>query len=369
MKNTKRLRIDAGAARAQASFAIICSLCVFIILVITFLIFSAGTLIMQYSGLSEYVDNTSALPFIFCAIASFVVGFSITPLILRIPMGPVNRLITSMRRLASGHFEERVALGGTTLGRELTDSFNTLASELQNTELLRTDFINSFSHEFKTPIVSIRGFARILLRDEQNPASQEALTPEQRETYLSAIVDESTRLAGMATNVLHLTKVENQQILTDVTEYNLSEQLRRSILLLEKAWSAKELDIVADFSEFTIRGSEELLRQVWLNLLDNAVKYTPAGGRITVRIYTRAELLRARSSLQVDVINTGAPLTPEQQKRVFDKFWQGDASHASAGAGVGLSIVRKIVELHGGTVSVASNPQETTFSVALPIQR
>ncbi|MBR3763016.1 MAG: HAMP domain-containing histidine kinase [Clostridia bacterium] len=369
MKHAKRPRLDAGAAKAQASFALICSLCVFVILVITFLIFSAGTLIMQYSGLSEYVDNTSAIPFIFCAIASFVVGFSITPLILRIPTGPVNRLISSMRRLASGHFEERIDLGDSTLGRELTDSFNTLASELQNTELLRSDFINSFSHEFKTPMVSIRGFARILLRDEQNPDSQEALTHEQREAYLSAIVDESTRLTNMATNVLHLTKVENQQILTDVTEFNLSEQLRRCILLLEKAWSAKNLTIVTDFSEFSIRASEELLGQVWLNLLDNAVKYTPQDGRITVRIYTRAELLRARSSLQVDVINTGSPLTPEQQKRVFDKFWQGDTSHASAGAGVGLSIVRKIVELHGGTVTVGSDPQETTFSVVLPIRR
>ena len=163
--------------------------------------------------------------------------------------------------------------------------------------------------------------------------------------------------------------MEKQTILTDVTEYNLSEQLRRCILLLEKAWSAKDIGITADFTEFSIRASEELLRQVWLNLLDNAVKFTPEGGHITVRIYTRAELLRARSSLQVDVINTGSHLTEEQQKRVFDKFWQGDASHASAGAGVGLSIVRKIVELHSGKVSVSSNDRETTFSVILPIPR
>ena len=348
----------------QRNFTLVCSLCVFIIMVITLVLFSTGTLIMQYSGFSEYVDNTSALPFIFCALASFAIGSSVTPLILRVPLTPVNRLINSMRRLASGHFDERVDLGGTTLGRELTDSFNTLASELQNTEMLRTDFINNFSHEIKTPIVSIRGFARILQRDEQQPVSD--LTPEQRRIYLDAIVDESTRLASMATNVLNLSRVENQQILSDVAEFNLSEQLRRSILLLQKEWTAKELQINADFSEFTIRASEALLGQVWLNLLDNAVKFTPPGGSITVRIFTRAELLAARSSLQVEVINTGATLTPEEQKRVFDKFWQADSSHNGSGAGIGLSIVRKIVELHGGKVSVRSEKGETAFTVTLP---
>ena len=353
----------------QRNFTLVCSLCVLIIMIITLVLFSAGTLIMQYSGLSEYVDNTSALPFIFCAGGSFIIGYCVTPLILRVPLTPVNRFINGMRRLASGHFDERIDLGGTTLERELTDSFNAMASELQNTELLRTDFINNFSHEFKTPIVSIRGFARILLRDEQHPGEEGALTAEQRLAYLSAIVDESTRLAHMATSVLHLTKVENQQILTDVTDFNLSEQLRRCILLLEKDWSGKGIDITADFSEFTISANEELLQQVWLNLLDNAVKFTPPGGEITVRIYTRAELLLARSSLQVDVVNTGSHLTPEQQKRVFDKFWQGDTSHAASGAGVGLSIVRKIVELHGGSVTVSSDDSATTFSVTLPIRR
>ena len=349
----------------QRNFTLVCSLFVFIIMVITLAVFSAGTLIMQYSGLSEYVDNTSALPFIFCALASFAIGSSVTPLILRVPLTPVNKLISSMRRLASGHFDERVDLGGTTLGRELTDSFNTLASELEHTELLRMDFINNFSHEFKTPIVSIRGFARILQKDE----ASHALTPEQRRAYLEVIADESDRLANMATNVLNLSKVENQQILTDVTEFNLSEQLRRCILLLEKDWTRKGLDISADFGEFSVQANEELLRQVWLNLLDNAIKFTPEGGQITVRIYARAELLRARSTLLVDVINTGTPIPPEDLPRVFDKFWQGDTSHASTGAGVGLSIVRKIVELHDGKISVSSDAQSTIFSVTMPMNR
>lgn len=342
----------------QLNFTLICSLCVFMILMLTLLLFSAGTLILQYSGLSEYVDNTSALPFIFCAIASFIIGSSVTPLILRIPLGPVNRLINSMRRLAKGHFEERVDLGQSKLGKQLTDSFNALASELQHTELLRTDFVNNLSHEFKTPIVSIRGFAKLCQRSD--------LSPEQRRTYLDIIVDESNRLTHLATNVLNLSKVENQEILTDVSRYNLSEQLRRSILMLEKAWSVKDLQLSADFGEFHIHANAELLGQVWLNLLDNAVKFSPDGGTITVRVFTRANPDSGRSSLQVDVINHGPAIPPEQQERIFDKFYQGDPSHAAHGAGVGLSIVQRIVSLHNGQVLVDSSDERTVFSVILP---
>lgn len=344
----------------QRSFTLIFSLCVFLILLVILLLFSAGTLILQHSGLSEYVDNTSALPFIFCALASIAIGSSVTPLILRIPLGPVNRLINGMARLAHGHYDERIDLGNITLMKELSNSFNTLAGELQNTEMLRTDFINNFSHEFKTPIVSIRGFARLLQKRD--------LPEEQRRAYLDIIVDESTRLSNLATNVLNLTKVENQQILTDVSSFNLSEQLRRCILLLEKDWSRKEISIVADFGEFHIEASEELLRQVWLNLLDNAVKFSSKGSSVTVQIYTSAALPSEAGSLQVDVTNHGPCIPPEQQERIFDKFYQGDASHAAEGAGVGLSVVKKIVELHRGQVLVRSSGDTTTFSVLLPVK-
>ena len=187
----------------QRNFILICTLCVFVIMIIILLLFSAGTLLLQYTGLSQYVDNTSAVPFIFCAIASFAIGCSITPLILRVPLAPVNRLVSSMQKLASGHFEERVDLGNSLPMKALSDSFNTLASELQNTEMLRSDFINSLSHEFKTPIVSIRGFARILKRDD--------LPEAQRRAYLDIIEDESSRLASLATNLLNLNKLEKQQ--------------------------------------------------------------------------------------------------------------------------------------------------------------
>ena len=164
----------------------------------------------------------------------------------------------------------------------------------------------------------------------------------------------------MATNVLNLTKVENQAILTDVTEYNLSEQIRGCILLLEDKWEKKNLDLQPDFGEYTIHANEELLKQVWINLLDNAIKFAPAGHTVEVGI-TELE-----TALTVSIANTGSEIAPEHQKKIFNKFYQADESHAAKGNGVGLAIVKRITQLHGGEVAVTSGNEVTTFIVTLP---
>jgi signal transduction histidine kinase len=261
-----------------------------------------------------------------------------------------------MNRLASGDFRVRMQFGRPFGNHptfiELTDSFNKLAEELQNTEMLRTDFINNFSHEFKTPIVSIAGFAKLLKKGN--------LTEEQKIAYLDAIEEESLRLSYMATNVLNLTKVENQTILTDVTSYNLSEQLRASVLLLEGKWTKKEIDLCLDFEEYTIEANEELLKQVWINLIDNAVKFSPMGGAVVIGI---SEL---EDRLCVSIGNTGQPIPPDKLPRIFNKFYQADESHASEGNGIGLAIVKRVVDLHGGEVHVSSNGDMTVVTVELP---
>ncbi|MPM07787.1 Alkaline phosphatase synthesis sensor protein PhoR [bioreactor metagenome] len=234
----------------------------------------------------------------------------------------------------------------------MSQSFNALAEELQNTEMLRSDFVNNFSHEFKTPIVSIRGFAKLLQKGN--------LPAEQQREYLGIIADESTRLAEMATHVLDLTKIENQSILTDVTRFNLSEQIRGAVLLLEKKWSQKGLTIAAEFDEYEIEANEEMLKQVWINLIDNSVKFSPQGGEIGLSIAKTAD------GIAVAVKNNGAEIAEEDQKRIFNKFYQGDTSHAAEGTGIGLAIVKRIVELHKGKISVVSSPRETVFTVSLP---
>ena len=274
----------------------------------------------------------------------------------KFPLRPIRNLIDGMDHLAAGNFKVRIKAGP--LMRRypafvaVTDSFNKMAEELESTETLRGDFINNFSHEFKTPIVSIAGFAKLLRHG--NP------TPEQQQEYLQVIEEESMRLSYMATNVLNMTKVENQTILTDVTQYNLSEQIRSCFLLLENKWSKKDLELQLDFGEHIVRANEELLKQVWINLLDNAVKFTPNGHTIQVQI-TETE-----DALLVTVLNTGSEIAPESQEKIFNKFYQADESHATQGNGIGLAIVKRVTELHGGSVHVASAHEVTVFTVQLP---
>lgn len=284
------------------------------------------------------------------------VSLLVSVVAVKFPLRPIRELIDGMDALAAGNFSIRINAGAIMKWYpdfvEVSRSFNKLAKQLESTELLRSDFINNFSHEFKTPIVSIAGFAKLLKRGN--------LTPEQQREYLEIIEEESMRLSYMATNVLNLSKVENQTILSDVAEFNLSEQLRSCILMLERRWESKDLDLQPDFGEHMIRGNEELLKEVWLNLLDNAVKFTPEGHSVRIGIKQNER------TLEVTVLNTGSEIAPEKQELIFNKFYQGDESHAAQGNGVGLAVVRRIVQLHGGEVRVQSGDDVTEFTVTLP---
>ena len=178
--------------------------------------------------------------------------------------------------------------------------------------------------------------------------------------YARAIREESMRLSSMASNVLSLTRVENQTILTDVSRFNLSEQIRSALLLLEEKWTAKDVDLQIDFDEFEIEANEEMLKQVWINLIDNAVKFVPAGGTVGLAIADEGQ------SLCVKVSNTGIEIPREKQEHIFQKFYQLDESHATQGNGIGLAIVKRIVELHSGCVGVSCEGGITTFFVTLP---
>jgi len=287
--------------------------------------------------------------------ASVIVGSGLTLLVSRIPLKPVNTLLNIMNRLAAGDFSQRITVPKPWDRHpgiiELTESFNKMAGELESTEMLRSDFINNFSHEFKTPIVSIAGFAKLLKRED--------LTEKQAE-YVRIIEEESVRLSQMANNVLDLTKVENQTILTDVSEYNLSEQLRSCVLLLSSKWEKKETELDLDFSEISIKANKELMKHVWVNLLDNAIKFSGQGGKVGVEIEDQ------RDYIEVSVSNDGVTIPPEKQQKIFGKFYQADESHAAQGNGVGLAIVKKVVSLHRGSVNVRSGKGLTVFSVKIP---
>lgn len=287
---------------------------------------------------------------------SFVIGVLMSFLISKLVLRPVTKIINAFKSLASGDFETRVTVKGY-LGRmpgvvELQKSFNDMAEELQNTEMLRSDFINNFSHEFKTPIVSIVGFAGLLKHGN--------LDEGQKAEYIDIIEKEAKRLSTMAKNILCLTKVENQTILTNVAKFNLSEQIRSCLLLLEDKWMEKELELDVDFDEYYIEANSELLREVWINLLHNAVKFAPSGSELGVKIY------REENSVSVVVSNACTEM-PDKEK-IFKKFYQGDESHASEGNGIGLAIVKQIVKLHHGKIDVDFNGERIFFTVELPVK-
>ena len=332
---------------------------VFVALLINSAITALAVFLLVKSGMlyvaGEAVPHSGSL-IVFNALISVPIGALVSVAMVKFPLKPVRNLIDGMDALAAGDFKIRMNAGKIMRRypafRDVSDSFNKMAEELESTEMLRSDFINNFSHEFKTPIVSIAGFAKLLKRGN--------LTQEQQQEYLSIIEEESMRLSYMATNVLSLTKVENQTILTDVTEFNLSEQIRSCILMLERKWDSKNLDLQLEFGEHQVQANEELLKQVWINLLDNAIKFTPDGHTVQVRVSENEE------SLMVAIMNTGSEISQEDQKKIFHKFYQADQSHATQGNGVGLAVVKRIVQLHGGEISVSSENEVTVFTVRLP---
>ena len=293
---------------------------------------------------------------IFTAISSLVMGTIISFVTSKIILSPLNMVTSKINSLASGQFGTRVDFDQIVRRvpsfLELSTVFNKLSEELRNTEMLRSDFINNFSHEFKTPIVSIAGFAKLLKKGN--------LDEEQKEQYLTAIEEESMRLSYMATNVLNLTRVENQSILSDVTSYNVSEQLRSCLLLLEPKWDKKELDLQLDLDEYVIEANEELLKQVWINLLDNAIKFSENCGVISMTAKEGDE------TLCVSITNYGSELSSQEQTKIFNKFYQADVSHSTEGNGIGLAIVKKIVSLHNGKIAVDSKDMSVTFTIELP---
>ena len=329
----------------RMSLTLVFSFFVFIIL-LSALIVSAGIVFLIEFLMGSEATLDTWLILVLMIAASAVIGSGLVFILSKFPLKPINQLINGMNRLATGDFSCRLEFKGVFYNnstfREINDSFNRMAEDLGNTETLRLDFANNFSHEFKTPIMSIAGFARLL--------RQGNLTEEEREQYLAVIEDESRRLASMATSILKLTRVENQAILSAKSKVNISEQLRSAVLILEEKWTEKELDLDLGFDEYTVMADGELLTEAWINLVDNAVKYSVHGGKISISI----EDLGAEIS--VSISNTGELIPEEKLDKIFRKFYQVDESHKGLGSGIGLAIVKRTVELHGGTVKATSAP-------------
>ena len=335
----------------QIKLTLFFSLIVFFTIVVT-LIFSLF-IIYIFSRLKiirEYHSPT--LIFASFGLVSLILGAVTSSLTSRKTTKPFTKISEALDEISKGNYDVELNLKGPDDLKEISSKFNNMTKELKSVEMLRSDFINTFSHEFKTPIVSIRGFAKLLKKNN--------LSSEEKEKYLNIIIDESERLSELATNVLSLSKIEQQSILTNKTRFNVSEEIRLVISLLSNKLTKKNIDISLDCEEVFIFANEELLKQVWINLLDNAIKFSPEYGNIAISIRQSHNEYLFRFS------NQGEPLSEETKLHIFDKFYQGEKSRSIKGNGLGLTIAKKIVELHNGYISIEkSDTDSTVFLVSI----
>jgi len=269
---------------------------------------------------------------------------------------PIRTLEEAMDKVSKGDFN--VELDGdnvTQIGR-LMNNFNKMTHDLSQIETFKNEFIGNVSHEFKTPLSVIQGYAMLLQNED--------LSDEERESYLNIIIDTTKTLSNMTSNILKLSKLENSKIIGEITTIDLSEQIRRCVLGLESSWSEKNLTIDVDLAEeIFVNANEDLLYQVWTNLLSNAIKFTDEGG-IFIRSFIEDE------QAVVKITDTGIGMSEEVKARIFDKFYQGDNSHSKEGNGLGLALTKRIVESSFGTIDVESEEKVgSTFIVRLPLSK
>ena len=305
------------------------------------------------------------------SIASLIAGALFSQIFVRSITRPILEMSAAAERIAQGDFD--VELNEKTFALEIEEmqqNFTVMADELASTELLRSDFVSNVSHEVKTPIASIMGYAALLERPE--------LDDEARLGYAGAIRRSSRRLSSLTDDVLLLSRLENHGGELQREPFDLTEQLRETILLFEPVWSDGERELELDLEEVEFCGNVELLAHVWQNLIGNAVKFSRTGDRVSVRLGClapapggegagpREEELGA-GGVRVQVADTGVGMSPEECARVFEKFYQADRSHATEGNGLGLALAQRIVEVHGGVIDVESaEGRGSVFTVELP---
>lgn len=294
------------------------------------------------------------------ALLSLLLAVVISVAIERTIVKPMRSMTWHMGELAKGDFSirmppnERIEINE---AKRFTKSFNKAAEELSGIEIMRANFISDFSHEFRTPIASISGFAQ-LLRDQN-------LSEEEREEYLDIIIDESKRLSNLSEDILNLSRMESSSILTNVGTVDVAEGLRRSIAIVEPNADEKNITIDVDIDEAELIGNADYLSQLWTNILQNAVKFTPEDGSIDVSLKSAQDT--KNRTVTCTISDNGCGMDEATRAHLFERFYQGDTSHAQEGNGLGLALCKRIVDLHGGTIRVKSALDKgSTFIVTLP---
>ena len=300
--------------------------------------------------------NSTLFLLIDLVVISSLIGSFVTSFLSKLFFDPIKKLRKAMEQVADGDFAVRLEDQSSSKEiMEIYSGFNLMAHELGATEMLQSDFVSNVSHEFKTPITAIEGYSMLLQGSDE-------LDAEQRE-YVEKIIFNTRRLSSLVGSILLLSKLENQQIPLNPTRFSLDEQIRQSIVALEPQWEPKNVEFDVELEDTAYLGSENMLRHVWDNLISNAVKFGPDGGKVRIR------LTREAKHIVVTVEDEGPGLTEEAQKHLFDKFYQADSSHRQEGNGLGLALVKRILTLENGTVTAENIPGGgCRFTVALHVK-
>lgn len=352
MKNRKKLQKAAG----KMKLIVYMSAIVFAIVYITVGCFFSMYTIIRTVPFLDFEMLPTHHGFYLITAVSIIIGIILSFLCRSYLLVPLQQSYNALAEVADGNFKVNVSEKGIRAVRRVGKNINIMAKELESIETMRSDFVNNFSHEFKTPIISISGFAKMLKNSD--------LSPEEKEEYLDIIISESERLSKLATNVLTLSKLDNQTFSPDKADFNVTEQLRRAVILLERKWVEKNITIDFDCSEHYAYANEELLNQVWINLLDNAIRFSPVDSRIRITVE------KNNNCLSICVEDSGEGMDETVQKHVFDRFFQGDLSHKGSGHGIGLAIAKKVCELNDGSIRIKKSDESgTVFEVILPAKK
>lgn len=304
------------------------------------------------------MNRSNALSMVFMVVPMTVLMFVSLRFVLRKIQGRMDLLTDALRQVAGGNLSVRLDEANAGEYAAVYSDFNHMVEELQRTKDEMTQFTNDFAHEFKTPLTSVKGFADYLYETGGESESEE------RMEYLKVISEQSGRLSRMASNTLILSKAEACQIPVHQTWFNMGEQIRRCFIAQSREMEQKHLtpDLPEDF-DFSFYGNEEQLEQIWINLIGNAIKFTPEGGVVGARCE------KSGGRLVIEIFDNGIGMDQETMAHAFDKYYQQDSSGVSSGNGIGLAIVQRIAELYGGNVRIESKPgYGSVFTVELPVR-
>lgn len=301
----------------------------------------------------DIFDMLKEKPFIslFILIATeIIVGVVMTVVIGNPIVKLMDELERILKEITKGNY--KVRLKDTKYLKEMNRNFNKMISELDSVEILRNDFVNNFSHELKTPLVSIKGYAEELKRG--------GLTEEEKNKYLDIIINESNRLTSLSTNILNLSKVEQQQILTDLAKVNVGEEVRQVVLIELKKIEKKNISLDLDIDDCYTLANEGMLEQVFINIIENSIKFTEPNGKINIKVYEK------NSKVIVKIKDNGKGIERENLNHIFDKFYTTKDRNNNIGNGLGLALAKRIVDLHEGSIEVSSEKDKyTEFTIIL----